>query len=103
MQDTINSVNRNFGGLNPAIYRVFFTHGEMDPIRSLGPSSDINSQSPVIVMSLQSHARDLGSPDDTDYIVLQNTKRQVQQALFDWIDYARYGEIPALPTNERTL
>ncbi|KAG5671040.1 hypothetical protein PVAND_001258 [Polypedilum vanderplanki] len=23
MEDTINSVNRNFGGLNPAIYRVF--------------------------------------------------------------------------------
>jgi serine protease 16 len=96
MEDTINSVNRNFGGLNPSIYRIFLTHGEMDPIRSLGPSNDLNALSPVIVMSLQSHSRDMGSIDDTDYVVLQNTKRQVQQAIFDWIEYARYGE-PAPP------
>ncbi|KAG5671037.1 hypothetical protein PVAND_001255 [Polypedilum vanderplanki] len=96
MEDTINSVNRNFGGLNPAIYRIFLTHGEMDPIRSLGPSNDINQNSPVVVMPMQSHARDLGSPDDTDYVVLQETKRRVQQAVYDWIEYARHGE-PQLP------
>ncbi|KAG5671035.1 hypothetical protein PVAND_001253 [Polypedilum vanderplanki] len=97
MEDTINSVNRNFGGLNPAIYRIFLTYGEMDPIRSLGPSNDINQNSPVVVMPMQSHARDLGSPDDTDYVVLQETKRRVQEAVFYWIEYARYGELPAVP------
>jgi hypothetical protein len=51
MDDAINSVNRIFGGLNPAVYRTFLTHGEMDPIRTLGPSNDINTLSPVVVMA----------------------------------------------------
>jgi serine protease 16 len=92
MQDTINSVNRNFGGLNPAVYRLFLTHGEMDPIRSLGPSNDLNQWSSVVVMSLQAHSRDMGSIDETDYIVLQNTKTRVRDTILIWIQYAREGE-----------
>lgn len=51
MEDAIQGVNRMFGGLNPATVRTFLTHGEMDPIRTLGPSSDLNELSPVVVMS----------------------------------------------------
>ena len=50
MEDAILGVNRIFGGLNPGTLRTFLTHGEMDPIRSLGPSSDLNDLSPVVVM-----------------------------------------------------
>ena len=39
----------------------------------------------------------MGSIDDTDYVVLQQTKLRVQEAIYEWIDYARYGEIPPLP------
>lgn len=50
MQDTIRDVNRIFGGLNPGAYRLFLTHGELDPFRSLGPTNDINPLSPVVVI-----------------------------------------------------
>ena len=50
MSDAVLSVNRIFGGLNPGTLRNFLTHGEMDPIRSLGPSTDLNDLSPVVVM-----------------------------------------------------
>jgi hypothetical protein len=33
MDEAIASTNNYFGGLNPHVYRVFFTHGEMDPRR----------------------------------------------------------------------
>jgi Serine carboxypeptidase S28 len=51
MQASVEATRGAFGGLNPHVYRVFFTHGEMDPRRSLGPADDINDNSPVVVMS----------------------------------------------------
>lgn len=50
MSDAVLAVNRIFGGLNPGAFRTFITHGELDPFRSLGPSQDINSLSPVVVI-----------------------------------------------------
>lgn len=51
MRESIARTNEFFGGLNPHVYRAFLTHGEMDPKRNLGPSADLNPQSPVVVMS----------------------------------------------------
>lgn len=51
MDETIAKTNVFYGGLDPSVHNVFFTHGEMDPRRSLGPSVDINEHSPVVVMS----------------------------------------------------
>lgn len=51
MEASIAETNQLFGGLDPKVYRVFFTHGEMDPRRNLGPSEDLNENSPVVVMS----------------------------------------------------
>ena len=50
MSDAVLSVNRIFGGLNPGALRIFITHGELDPFRSLGPSRDINDLSPAVVI-----------------------------------------------------
>jgi hypothetical protein len=97
MADSINSVNAIYGGLNPNIYRIFLTHGEFDPIRSLGPEFDLNDLSPVVVMSLQSHSRDMGSPEGADYVILRQTKLRVQEAVNEWIEYARTGEVPPPP------
>lgn len=49
-------------------------------------------------LTVQSHSRDMGSIEDTDYVVLHQTKLRIQQEIYDWIDYARYGEIPPLPS-----
>lgn len=49
--ESIARTNEFFGGMNPHVYRALLTHGEMDPKRHLGPSSDLNPQSPVVVMS----------------------------------------------------
>lgn len=51
MEETIAKTNIMFGGLDPRIFNVFFTQGEMDPKRNLGPSRDINENSPVVVMA----------------------------------------------------
>lgn len=51
MEESIARTNEFFGGLNPHVYRVFFTHGEMDPRHQLGPNEDLNYNAPVVVMS----------------------------------------------------
>lgn len=50
LKESIARTNEFFGGLNPHIYRAFLTQGELDPRRHQGPSSDLNSQSPVVIM-----------------------------------------------------
>lgn len=85
MTESIARTNQFFGGLNPHVYRVFFTHGEMDPRRSLGPQEDLNPNAPVVVMSLQSAGRDFGSPADTDYAVLLYTKARARELILQWI------------------
>lgn len=105
MQMTISRTNVFYGGLNPEIDNVFLTHGEMDPRRSLGPSQDITPNSPVIVMSrkfctvrmifkglikyhlflVQSFGRDFGSPAETDYAVLQQTKARARELMEQWV------------------
>lgn len=103
IEESVARTNEFFGGLNPHVYRAFLTHGEMDPRRHLGPSRDINPQSPVVVMSrkfkeefrkimlimvpfaVQSFGRDFGSTDDTDYIVLHETKARARELIIKWI------------------
>lgn len=50
MDESIARTNQFYGGLRPYVYRVFFTHGEMDPRRHLGPQQDLNYNAPVVVM-----------------------------------------------------
>lgn len=51
MEDSIGITNELFGGLNPRTYRILMTHGEMDPMRTLGPNENLNSQAQVITIN----------------------------------------------------
>lgn len=107
MEDSIAESNVIFGGLDQRIYRVFYTHGELDPRHNLGPNADLNDKAPVVVMSceftlicfsfsfililifhsksVQSFGRDFGSPSETDYAVLIETKETVRELLIEWV------------------
>ena len=56
MEDLIEETNQHFGGLNPKIYRMLITQGEMDPLRTLSPLSDLNPQARVIVINSKINA-----------------------------------------------
>lgn len=51
MEDLIGLTNQYFGGLNPNVHRIIITHGEMDPLRTLSPLHDLNSQARVVVIN----------------------------------------------------
>lgn len=50
MEDAIGITNEIFGGLRPSAYRILMTQGEMDPMRTLGPSESLNSQAQMITI-----------------------------------------------------
>jgi hypothetical protein len=47
---------------------------------------------------VQSFARDLGSPNDTDYVVLQQTKQRVRETIISWIIEDAVEETTTPPT-----
>lgn len=104
IDDSIAATNTYFGGLFQSVYRLFLTYGELDPRRNLGPSEDLNANSQVVVMSLQSFGRDLGSPNSTDYAVLQQTKQRTRDTIISWIleDVIEPTEEPEI-TEEPTI
>ncbi|KAJ6645999.1 Thymus-specific serine protease [Pseudolycoriella hygida] len=67
IQQNIERKNVLYGGLQPDVSNVYFTHGGMDPWRPMGIQSDLNSKSPADVTPDGSHWQDLnsGGPDDS--------------------------------------
>jgi len=85
MQNSIRNSEVLFGGMNPQIEQVFFTHGELDPSRNKGPTEDLNPNAPVVVMSRQSANRDFESSSDTDDEILLQTKARARELILQWI------------------
>ena len=107
MANNIERNHRLYGGFNPGIYDVLFTHGEMDPMRTIGVTEDLNPRSPAIVMPGESIVwfqyfsififffllgisgnKDFGSPSDTDDPILLETKARARSLILQWIGYS---------------
>lgn len=39
-----------YGGMNPEVTNVYFTHGSIDPWRVMGIQTDLNERSPAVVI-----------------------------------------------------
>lgn len=50
MEEGIARNNVFYGGLDPKVRNVFLTQGEFDPKRNLGPQTDLNEYSPVVII-----------------------------------------------------
>lgn len=84
-EDSIAKTNRFFGGLNPRTYRIFFTQGDMDPFRTLGPQEAHTPYSPVMIIPNVSFARDLASISRGDSKELRETKERARFLMIKWI------------------
>lgn len=51
IQAGVDRTNRVYGGINPGVTNVIFTHGAMDPVRLYGITESLGPQAPAIVMS----------------------------------------------------
>jgi Serine carboxypeptidase S28 len=50
----VAQTNLKYGGLNPNVTRVLYTHGTLDPWYLLGITENLNSETAVILMDGES-------------------------------------------------
>jgi len=50
MQINVERKNVMYGGMNPDVTNVYFTHGSIDPWRTMGIQTDLNDRSPADVV-----------------------------------------------------
>lgn len=93
---TSDRLNVAHGGLQPAVTNVVFTHGELDPWRTIGVQEDLNDSSPAIVIAGASQAQDLSALSENDSQELQDAKLRIKAQIQYWIRHAQGIEIVPL-------
>lgn len=50
VESNAQRINALYGGLDPNMTNVYFTHGQLDPWRAMGRQIDLNSEAPAVVI-----------------------------------------------------
>ncbi|KAF4517838.1 hypothetical protein B566_EDAN008780 [Ephemera danica] len=87
-QAGIDRTNLQNGGLNPDVSRVLYVHGSLDPWHALGIQSDLNADSPVVMIAGESHCRDIGTPNPMDSQALKDARIQIDNIIAAWLAQA---------------
>jgi len=77
--------NVRFGGFNPQVTNVYFTHGQLDPWHPMGVLEDVNDSSPVTMLPLAAHVSDLGAISTNDSPEMRLSKEQVRLLIHQWL------------------
>lgn len=93
---TADRINVAHGGINPAVTNVLFSHGEMDPWRTIGVLEDLNESSPAIVIENVSQAADLRHFNPNDSQELLDARQAIRRQIRYWIAHDQGIEIEPL-------
>lgn len=74
-----------YGGWNPEVTNVFFTHGQLDPWRAMGIQVNLNDQSPAVVIPGASHCADLSSISVQDSEEMLAAKQKILELVKQWL------------------
>ncbi|XP_037040840.1 putative serine protease K12H4.7 [Bradysia coprophila] len=77
--------NVKYGGMNPQVTNVYFTHGSIDPWRTMGIQSDLNDRAPADVIPGASHCADLYSISPDDSPKMREVKERIFSLVKLWI------------------
>ncbi|CAD6995785.1 unnamed protein product [Ceratitis capitata] len=77
----VQATNVLFGGLEPNVENVYFTHGQLDPWRAMG----IQNETQATILPLYAHCKDFGSISDRDSNEMRASKEKFAQLVRQWI------------------
>lgn len=86
IEASIAQTNAKHLGKGTTVSNVFFTHGELDPSRPMGVQTEVNSESPVVVLEGYAHGKDLNSIRAADSAQLRAAKEQVTALVRKWLN-----------------
>lgn len=81
------------GGLNPGASNVFYTHGQLDPTRTVGVQTTFEESSPVLVINGASQGNDLGPSSEDDSADLTEAREVIRYRLYNYIRQAQRDTI----------
>lgn len=85
MESSVRAINLVHKGVDTEVTKVYFTHGELDPWKSIGILESNNKESPVGIIDRGSHMNDLYSVSIEDPPELLQVKFAVRQQIRTWI------------------
>lgn len=85
IQANTEETNRNHNSLTPDVTNIFFTHGEIDPWRPMGVQSNVNADTPVVILANHAHCQDLSSISERDSAEMRATKLAVTANVRKWL------------------
>lgn len=85
LEQNSKRTNIAFGGMRPNVTNSIFTHGSIDPWRTLGVMADLHDSALAIVIEGESHSKDLGSIHKNDSPALVEAKEAVLQIVRNWL------------------
>lgn len=95
-QSNSNRINNLYGGLNPRVTHVLFTHGMNDPWRTVGIQESLSPLAPALLISGHGQGGELGPISESDSPQLLDAKIQIKFTLSNWIqDFVEITPITA--------
>lgn len=83
-----NRVNHLYGGLNPRVTHVLYSHGMNDPWRTVGIQESNNPLTPVLLISGHAQGGELGPIDvEVDSPQLVAAKNRIKNTLNEWVQH----------------
>ncbi|XP_036347129.1 uncharacterized protein LOC118756474, partial [Rhagoletis pomonella] len=81
INNQVAATNELFGGLEPNVENVYFTHGQLDPWRAMG----IHDEEQATILPLYAHCKDFGSISDSDTAELRASKLKIAELVRKWL------------------
>lgn len=81
INDKVDATNEFFGALNPGTNNVYFSHGQLDPWRSMG----LQEEGKATILPEYAHCMDFGSISDSDTAEMKASKEKVAELVRTWL------------------
>ncbi|XP_063629175.1 thymus-specific serine protease-like [Cydia splendana] len=85
MDQGVFLTNQMYGGLTPNVTKVVFTHGDMDPWRSLGIKQSLGPEAPAITIEGTAHCGIILQEMDGEPIKMKLARVYVKNLIKKWI------------------
>ncbi|XP_055384473.1 putative serine protease K12H4.7 [Condylostylus longicornis] len=83
LHKNIANTNEMYGGWQPNVTNVFFTHGQLDPWHPMGVH--VNEDGENNIIPLYAHCKDFGSIQDSDTEEMKNSKEKLSKLVKKWL------------------
>lgn len=79
--EAVDATNKFFGALEPETDNVYFTHGQLDPWRSMG----IQEEGKATILPEYAHCTDFGSISKSDSDEMKASKEKIAELVRIWL------------------